>query len=103
MRPPDSPTVIEEAFRRAVLSDSLDEGRILLDQYVAHVASALRALAPGSEAARELEARARRLFEWAGIMALGARESASAELARLQLVACYHAAAGEFSRPGRQA
>ena len=100
MLSPDSLTALEDAVRRALLSDSLTDGRNLLDRYVAHVALALRALAPGSEAARELEARARRLFEWANIMALAALESASTELARLQLVACYQVA---LAPPRRQA
>jgi hypothetical protein len=84
------------------LSNSFTEGRALLDRYTAHVELALRALPPGSDAARDLEDRVRRLFEWADVMALAAREFASAELARLQLVAGYRDA-DDFPRLGLQA
>jgi hypothetical protein len=94
MQIPETSAALEHAVRRSLLTDSLAEARTMLDRYVARVASDLRALRPGSEAALELEVRARRLLDWAGIMAQVARECASAELERLRLLAGYRAAGG---------
>jgi hypothetical protein len=102
MQLPETPAALEEAVRRSFLADSLAEGRTMFDRYVTRVESDLRALMPGSEAALELETRARRLLDWVGIMAQASRESASAELERLRLLAGYRAAGGSPPSQPRQ-
>jgi hypothetical protein len=103
MSPSDNLTSAETAVRQALLSDRLAECHLRLAQYVSCLEAALAALPPQSDAARGLVTRSQRLFDWAKLMALSSRASASSELDRLRLLARYRGAASHSSAPHRQA